>query len=167
MFECFAVSCEIIGMNELAICFKAWNKILRRYAENRICLIRPPDGIGFQIPFPTSDQGKLLGFIQFFKDFRFYSLSFFQRNFRLLAFGDIFKGQQDPLRFFRRPGDAPGIQQQGASADDGKVVFHMVVIEDRLLGQDGFQQGAQGRDIPLPVSKIIDQAARSFPPPSP
>ena len=71
------------------------------------------------------------------------------------------------MSLFRRSGDAPGVQQQDAPADDGKVVFHVVVIEDRLLGQDGFQQEPQAGDIPLPVPKVIDQAARSFPPPSP
>ena len=79
-----------------------------------------------------------------------------QDAFQLPALSDILKSQQDPLRFLGRRRCPPGIQQQDPRSDGWKVVFHHVIIECYLIGQDCFQQSAQGGDIPLPVSQVVD-----------
>ena len=41
-----------------------------------------------------------------------------------------------------------GVQQHGAPADAGKVVVDLEAVHGGLLGNDGLEQQAQGRDVP-------------------
>jgi hypothetical protein len=36
-------------------------------------------------------------------------------------------------------------------------MFHLIAVEGCLLGQDGFQQVPQPRDIPLSIPEVIDK----------
>ena len=58
-----------------------------------------------------------------------------QLPFQFHVCGNVFKGQQDPLRFVRRSGYPSCVQEQGAPADAGKIIFHFVVIEHPFWGR--------------------------------
>jgi hypothetical protein len=55
--------------------------------------------------------------------------------------------------------EAAGIQQDRARANPLKVVAHLIVVEDRILRQNLFQQGMQLGNIPLLIAEVIDVLA--------
>ena len=86
----------------------------------------------------------------------------FQPVFYLPALGYILDGKQDDTLFSRRPLDLPGVQKHDTPADVSKIVFNLVVIEGRLLREDGFQQFPQLRNIPLFIAQVVDKLSHGF-----
>src|SRR4029453_5303895 len=71
----------------------------------------------------------------------------------LLADRDILHGKQDELDII----EAARVEQDRARANVLKVMRHLIVVEDRILRQNLFQQGMQRGNIPLPIAELIDE----------
>src|SRR4051794_38826799 len=54
------------------------------------------------------------------------------------------------------------IEEHHPASDNGEVVLQLKVVEDRTLRHDVFQKGPQGRDVPLPVSQLVDEPVLSL-----
>jgi hypothetical protein len=73
----------------------------------------------------------------------------------VLAGRNVLHREQDELDTI----EAARVQQDRASSDPRKVMRHLIVVEDRILRQNLFQQGMQRRQIPLPIAELIDVLA--------
>ena len=73
----------------------------------------------------------------------------------LLAGRDVLHREQDELDII----EAARVQQDRARANPLKVMAHLIVVEDRILRQNLFQQGMQLGNIPLPIAELIDELA--------
>ena len=74
------------------------------------------------------------------------------------AGGDIREGEKDrPVRTVFVD-NLSGVQDHGSAAEIGKIMLDLEIVHRDLLGDDGFQQDPQGRDVPLAVSQRVQQA---------
>ena len=51
-----------------------------------------------------------------------------------------------------------GVEQHHPAPDDREGMLELEVVEDRALGDDVLEEGAQVRDVPLTVAQLVDQA---------
>jgi hypothetical protein len=65
---------------------------------------------------------------------------------------DVLHREQDELDTI----EAARVQQDRARANPFKVMAHLIVVEDRLLRQNLFQQRMQRGNVPLPIAEVID-----------
>ena len=76
----------------------------------------------------------------------------------LLAGGDVLDGQEDQV-IFAFGGKAAGTEHHRFPADVLEVVFHRPIVERAVAGDDLLEQRLQCRDVPLPVSQVVDESA--------
>ena len=82
--------------------------------------------------------------------------------FRPFTVGHVFDDEHDALRRAQTIVHTARIEKHGTVADGLKIVCHLEIPELGILRQNGFEQCAQLRNIPLPMSQFIDKAALSF-----
>lgn len=71
---------------------------------------------------------------------------------------DVGKGEENGFTALIGIDDLAGIQQHGPVSDARKIMLDLKAVHRRLSGNDGFEQCAQGGDVPLPVAEQIQQA---------
>jgi hypothetical protein len=67
--------------------------------------------------------------------------------------GDVGEGQQDGGVGAGLVDHLAGVQQHDPAAQAREVVIDLEAVHGHALGDDGLQQHAQGRDVPLAVAQ--------------
>src|SRR5258708_30650237 len=75
------------------------------------------------------------------------------------AMSDVLNCQQDHGGAALFSDDLAGVQQDDSHSDAREHMIDLEAIELCVRGKDLFEQGSQGRDVPLPIAQFVDQAA--------
>ncbi len=71
--------------------------------------------------------------------------------------GHVLEGQQDPVVALLR--EPAGVEQHHLVPDVREIVRQLEIVDHRIVWEDLLEQGAQARNVPLPVAQVVEKPA--------
>ena len=81
---------------------------------------------------------------------------------RLAPLADILDGKQERRMRVGLGDNRPRIEQHGATANLGELVFDLEGLKHRFLRDDFPQQRPQRRNVPLAIAQCVEQPSLRF-----
>jgi hypothetical protein len=75
--------------------------------------------------------------------------------------GNVLERNEDRRAGLVLVADEPRVEQHCASAEVGEIVLDLEIVHRAMLGNDGLDQQAQGRHVPLAVAELEEPASAS------